>query len=305
MIDVCLLGTGGMMPLPKRNLTSCMLRCEGKNILIDCGEGTQVSIRQVGWSFKSIDIICITHMHFDHIGGVPGVLFSMINSEREEPLTVIGPKGIKTYIDMILMIPGVSLKINCIELSQKEEKLSFDNIDIFAFRVKHKITCYGYSVVLNRLPKFNVEKAKSLGLPVQYWNKLQHGLDVEYDGKTYTPGDVMGKYRRGLKVTYCTDTRPTPMIVKYVKGADLYIGEGMYGDPAKQEDAEKKMHSMLQETARMAAEAQPKELWFTHYSPSMLHPSDYFNEIRKIFPRALLSRDRKMTTLNFDEDEDE
>ena len=303
MIDVCLLGTGGMMPLPKRYLTSCILRCEGKNILIDCGEGTQVSMRSKGWSFKAIDVVCITHLHFDHIGGLPGIIFSMINSDREEPLTIIGPKGLSKFINLATtVIPGITLKLNCIELEEDEETFEFGPLSINAFKVKHRITCYGYSVVLKRLPKFNLEKAKALNLPVQFWNKLQHGEEVEYEGKKYEPSDVMEGERRGLKVTYCTDTRPVPMIEKHVEGSDLYIGEGMYGDTEKQEDAKKKMHSMMQETAEIAAKANPKMLWFTHYSPSMVRPEEYLDEIKQIFENVKIPRESANITLRFDEE---
>ena len=98
MIDVCLLGTGGMMPLPYRWLTSLLVRYNGSSLLIDCGEGTQIAMKEKGWSFKPIDVICFTHYHADHISGLPGLLLTMGNAERTEPLTMIGPKGLERVV---------------------------------------------------------------------------------------------------------------------------------------------------------------------------------------------------------------
>ena len=128
MLDVCLLGTGGMMPLPRRYLTSLMCRYNGSNILIDCGEGTQVAIKQKGWSFKPIDVLCITHYHADHISGLPGLLLTMGNAERTEPLFMIGPKGLEKVVNSHRIIaPEIPFDIEFIELKenlqtiQKEE----------------------------------------------------------------------------------------------------------------------------------------------------------------------------------------
>ena len=104
MLDVCLLGTSGMMPLPRRALTALMTRYNGSSLLIDCGEGTQVSIREKGWSMHGIDTICITHVHGDHISGLPGLLLSMGNAERKLPLTIVGPRGVKKVVEALLII---------------------------------------------------------------------------------------------------------------------------------------------------------------------------------------------------------
>ena len=104
MLDICLLGTGGMMPLPYRWLTSMMARCAGSNLLIDCGEGTQIALKEKGWSPKPIDVICFTHYHAAHISGLPGLLLTMGNAERTEPLTLIGPKGLERVVNALCMI---------------------------------------------------------------------------------------------------------------------------------------------------------------------------------------------------------
>ena len=112
---------------------------------------------------------------------------------------------------------------------------------------------------------------------------------------------VLGPPRKGLKVTYCTDSRPTRRIADAAKDADLFICEGMYGEKDKQEDAEKKKHMTFYEAAQLGAEAQPKEMWLTHYSPSLVHPAEYMDDVRQIFDRVYYGKDLKSKTLYFED----
>ena len=302
MIDVCLLGTGGMMPLPYRALTSLMVRYNGMNVLIDCGEGTQVSIKQQGWSVKPVDVICFTHFHADHISGLPGLLLTLGNAERTEPITIIGPKRVEKIVNALRMIaPELPFPIHFIELEKEEESFVFNGLRINAFRVNHNITCYGYSLELDRAGKFDVNKAKEANIPIQFWSKLQKGEIVEVDGKTYSADMVLGEPRKGIKITYCTDSRPTKGIVKNAEKSDLFICEGMYGEPDKEAKAKEYKHMTFKEAADIAAKANPKEMWLTHYSPSLVRPQDYEEKVRKIFPNTIVAKDRRTTTLLFDE----
>lgn len=303
MIDVCLLGTGGMMPLPYRALTSLMVRYNGMNVLIDCGEGTQVSIKQQGWSVKPIDVICFTHFHADHISGLPGLLLTLGNAERTEPVTMIGPKKLEKIVNALRMIaPELPFEIKFIELEKDEESFTFNGLRIRAFRVNHNVTCYGYSLELDRAGKFDVEKARTNGIPMSCWNRLQKGETVEIDGTVFTPDMVLGQPRKGIKLTYCTDTRPTNGIVKNARNSDLFICEGMYGEPDKEKKAVEHKHMTFYEAANIAKEADVKEMWLTHYSPSLVHPADYKEAVRKIFPNTVISKDRRTTTLMFQEE---
>jgi len=306
MIDVCLLGTGGMMPLPYRSLTSLMLRYNGSSLLVDCGEATQISVRRRGWSFNPIDVILITHFHADHISGLPGMLLAMGNADRTEPVTIVGPKGIEHVVRSLLVIaPRLPFEVKCIELDieKDEEVLELIGLRVKAFKVNHNMLCYGYSFELDRAGKFDAEAAKSLGLPVKFWSHLQAGENIEFEGKSYTGDMVMGPARKGLKITYTTDTRPTDKIVEEATGADLFICEGMYGDNDAESisKAREKKHMTMQEAAEIAAKAEPGEMWLTHYSPSMIKPEQYEEGIQAIYPKAYVSKDRRTTTLKFEE----
>ncbi len=305
MLDVCLLGSGGMMPLPYRWLTALMTRYSGSSLLIDCGEGTQIAIKEKGWSFKPIDIICFTHFHGDHISGLPGLLLTMGNAERTEPLTLVGPKGLERVVSALRVIaPELPFPIRFIELSGAEEELRLGGYVIRAFRVNHNITCYGYSLEIERAGKFRLDRALELGIPKPFWNKLQKGETVEDGGRIYTPDMVMGERRKGIKVVYCTDTRPTASIAANARNADLFICEGMYGEKGKEDKAAAYKHMTFYEAAKLAREADVRELWLTHYSPSLTRPEEYMEEVRRIFPRAAAGKDRKSVELDFEDEEE-
>lgn len=304
MLDVCLLGTGGMMPLPRRWLTALMTRYNGSSLLIDCGEGTQVAIKQKGWSFHPIDIICFTHFHADHISGLPGLLLTMGNAERTEPVTLIGPKGLERVVSSLRIIaPELPFELRYIELSESNRTIYQNGYRITAFKVNHNIACYGYTIEIERNGKFQLEKAMELGIPKQYWNRLQKGETIQEQGKEYVPEMVLGEKRKGIKVTYCTDTRPTPSISKHAAESDLLILEGMYGEADKISKAKEYKHMTFYEAAKIAKEAQVQEMWLTHYSPSLIKPNLYMEQVVKVFPNAIAAKDGNTKELKFEEEE--
>lgn len=304
MLDVCLLGTGGMMPLPNRWLTACITRYNGSSLLIDCGEGTQITLKGKGWSSHDIDVICFTHYHGDHISGLPGMLLSMGNADRTEPVTLIGPKGLERVVNSLRVIaPELPFELEFIELAQPFCEIELKGYHIKAFKVNHNVTCYGYSIEIKRTGRFYLEKAQNLNIPVRFWNKLQKGETIEHEGNIYTPDMVLGEERKGIKLTYCTDTRPTQSIIENAKDADLFICEGMYGEKGREGKAQEYKHMTFYEAATLAKEANVQKLWLTHYSPSLTRPEEYLPEVKKIFKATKAAKDRQTVTLEFEKDE--
>lgn len=302
MLDVCLLGSGGMMPLPYRYLTALMTRFNGSSLLIDCGEGTQVAVKEKGWSFKPIDVICFTHYHGDHISGLPGLLLTMGNADRTEPLTLIGPKGLERVVSALRVIaPELPFHIVYREIEGAEQIFEMNGYRLKAFRVNHNVLCYGYTLEIDRAGKFDAQKAKERNIPLKYWSRLQAGEKIEAEEGVFTPDMVLGPPRKGLKLTYTTDTRPTESIRKNAPGSDLFICEGMYGEKDKDAKAREYKHMTFYEAAELAKETQVKEMWLTHYSPSLTRPEQYMGEVRKIFPHAKAGKDGMSVELKFED----
>ena len=290
------------MPLPYRWLTSLMVRYNGSSLLIDCGEGTQIAIKEKGWGFKAIDVICFTHYHGDHVSGLQGLLLTMVNADRTEPLTIVGPKGLERVVGALRVIaPELPFPIRYREITEPEQSFEMNGYRLKAFRVNHNVLCYGYTLEIDRVGRFDVDRANAAGIPQRYWGMLQKGETVDVDGSTYTPDMVLGPARKGLKIAYCTDTRPTDSIRNNAAGADLFVCEGMYGEKDKLKKAKEYKHMTFYEAAHLAKDANVREMWLTHYSPSLTKPEEYMEEVRAIFPQAIAAKDRRTVELVFSE----
>ena len=305
MIDISLIGTGGMMILPERFLTAMALRYNGSIILTDCGESTQVTLKLLGWGFKNIDYICCTHFHADHMAGLPCLLLTIGNSGRTEPLTIIGSVGINDVVNSLRVIaPVLSYEIKFIEISSAESvnNMKLENgIELSSLQLSHGMPCLGYSFKLFRAGKFDVRKALLNNIPKKFWKVLQKGETVKYEDKIFTPDIVLGEERKGLKISYITDTLPTDNIPKFIDGSDLFICEGLYGDNEKELNAGKHMHMIFSQAARLAKLGNVKELWLTHYSPAIGDPQEYIENAAEIFKNTTAGYDRLTKTLNFDD----
>lgn len=304
MLDVCLLGTGGMVPLPDRWLTSLLLRYNGKMLLIDCGEGTQIPLKMCGWGFKAIDAILFTHFHADHVAGLPGLLLTLGNSGRTEKLTLVGPPGLEYVVRGLLVIsPQLPYDIRIVELPDNEAaELSLGEFAVSSLPIDHWIPCLAYSVEIKRQGKFNAEQAKKLDIPVFYWSRLQKGETIKIGNRDISPKMVLGQPRRGIKVSYCTDTRPTAELPDFIKASDLFICEGMYNDNAELEKARQKRHMLFSEAAMLAKMGSVKELWLTHYSPSLEKPQEGISAATEVFENTLAGYDLITKSIKFKED---
>lgn len=303
MLDICLLGSGGMMPLPNRWLTAMLARYNGKLILIDCGEGTQIPFKLAGWGVRNLDAICFTHFHADHIAGLPGLLLTLGNAGRTEPLILIGPKGLEHVVKSLMVIAhNLPFPIVFETIGEESTPVVLGDFVIRSHAVEHNVLCVAYSIEIQRAGKFDVEKAKANAVPMRIWNVLQKGNTVVWEGQTFTPDAVLGPHRKGLKVCYCTDSRPVESLAAFVQGANLFICEGMYGDDASLAKAAEKKHMIFSEAAKLAKEAAVSELWLTHFSPSLSFPGEYLNYAREIFSHTLVGKDLMKKTFYFEEE---
>lgn len=300
MLHVNLLGTGGTYPLKDRMLSSAIVQFNGQSILFDCGEGTQISLKRQQISANRIGTICFTHFHADHISGLPGLLLTMGIEMREKPVTIIGPVGITDIVRSLCVIaPNLPYELRFIELTQEKEEVLIDGIRLRAFRVDHTVDCYGYTAEIDRMGKFSAQKARENNVPMKVWKILQQNESTEYEGVVYTRDMAFEAARRGIKILYCTDTRPTDVIREMGQNADLMILEGMFAEEKKLPRALETHHMMYSEAATLAKEAGADELWLTHYSPSMKNPEQFLSMATNIFENTICGTDTMEKELNF------
>ena len=307
MIDVTLIGTSALLPIPERALTAAVLFCEGQSILFDCGEGTQTAARKAGVSLMRTDIIALTHYHGDHVFGLPGLLQTMCHAERTEPLYITGPKGLAAALEPILKLAWkLSYEVVPIELPADGLQLSelggwSAAAKLSAFQTEHKVSSQGYCFELRRAGKFLPDKAKSLGVPINQWSILQRGQSIQLDGKTILPEQVLGEPRRGLKFVFTGDTTACENLIDAATGADLMICEATYGKNEQTQIAADYGHMTFAQAATVAKCAGVKELWLAHYSQRIKDPQKYLPNATAIFADTAVGYDGMSTTLRFED----
>ncbi len=305
MVEMCTLGTGGTLPLPDRALSSLYIRVKGQAMLIDCGEGTQVGIRRLGWGFRCIDGVALTHFHGDHCTGLAGLLLSMEKAGREEAFMIWGPPGLKKVVEgLCVIVPRLSFPVVLREYDPTGLDFGMIGLKIRAFPVNHGVPCFGFRLELPRSPVFEPEKARALGVPMKEWKRLQEGESVRVGLHRVRPEDVTGQARKGISFVFSTDTRPCETLDRYTQGADLLILEGMYGDEEKRPQALKNHHMLFSEAAGIACRADPAALFLTHFSTSVDDPEEFLPAARAVFPRTYAARDGMVLTLRFPKGEE-
>lgn len=303
MIDLTLLGCGGNVPMPNRFLSSLFINYKGRKMLIDCGEGTQIAMKKYNCGFKNIDLILITHLHGDHIIGLIGLLQTMGNSGKTDDLTIVGPIGIIDAIKAIkVLVEYLPYKVNIIENPKQTFSLEHDilkDIDISTINLDHSTECIGYSLYFKRKPKFDREKAILNQVPQNLWKKLQENSSAIYKDKTYYADMVLGENRRGIKLSFITDTRPTFEIPEFIYESDLFICEGMYGDDLDISKAVKNKHMTFRESASLANAGNVDKLLLTHFSPSIENPKDFIQNATNLFEDTIIGEDGLTLKLSY------
>jgi ribonuclease Z len=300
-----------MQPLPSRRLSSVLVRAGGSQILIDCGEGTQVAVRERAWGLRNIDTILLTHMHADHVLGLPGLLLTLGHAERgaDEPLTIYGPEPLIPVLQGLMVVaPRLSypVQVGVLQGGESFPLPGLDGLTGSCVLLEHEIACLAYAITLPRAPRFDTERARALGVPLPEWRLLQRGETVSVAGQTIRPEQVLGPQRRGLRQVLATDTQPTPALTTFVQGdgsgTDLLIADAMYGDEEDKPKRWEAQHLTFAEAATIARDGLARQLWLTHFSPSLARPADYLDRATAIFPATTIGHDGLTTTLSFGEE---
>ncbi len=296
-LEVFVLGTSGMQPLPGRFLTSAIVRRNGELFLFDCGEGTQVSLKMLNLHWKRINRIFISHMHADHVTGLPGLLMLSSQVDRTEPLYIYGPEKLKEYIDSTRRLLDMYINYE-IRFVQTEPGIVLDTEEytVEAVPLLHTKPCMGFVMTEKDRPgEFSVQKANELNIPCgPLWGRLQKGIDIELaDGTVIHPNQVLGESRKGVRFSYVTDTMYLSHIAKHVEGSDLLLCEGMFTRDLSQDAFEKK-HMTSTQAAMIARDAKVKKLALIHYSPRYADKELQMlkQEACEVFENTVLCRDR-------------
>lgn len=306
MIRVVFLGTAASRPTVARSVSAVAVHRRGEMLLFDCGEGTQRQMMRYGTGFAVHDIF-FSHMHADHLLGLPGLLRTMGLQGREDPMRLYAAKGAGRVVNeaVHLGVERVPFPVEVREL-EPEERVERDGYDIVPFRTRHGRHSLGYALVEHeRLGRFDPERARELGIPEgPLWGRLHRGDAVEVDGRRIEPGEVVGPARPGRRVVYTGDTRPIPATVEMARGADLLIHEATFADEeaARAKETE---HSTAREAGEVARDAAALRLVLTHISPRYgVDPSILAREAREVFSPVDVAYDGMALDVPFTDGED-
>lgn len=292
-MQLTFLGTSGSLPTIERSLPCVALRINSEVILFDCGEGTQRQLMNSRLSFMKINKILITHFHADHFLGIAGLIQSMNFNDRKKPLEIFVPKGGKHFVKKLLSSGYFNPTFEIIVREVKDkETVKCNGYDIKVRRAEHLVPNIAYCIEEHRRKgKFNVQKAKELGIPEgRLYGELQKGKTIFLNGRKITPRMVLGEGRRGRKIVYSGDTVPCKAIIELSKNADVLIHEAI-GDSSLQKKANKYGHSTAKQSAEVAKEANVKQLILIHLSPRYKEIEILEKEAKEIFENTIVAKD--------------
>lgn len=298
-MKVTFLGTGGSVPTKKRNLPSLAVRTDGGLVMFDCGEGTQKQFLIAKLGFNREMRILISHMHADHILGIPGILHSMSFMGRSRDLEIYGPPGICEFVKCTTetvkfrpMFPIRTVEVHAGTVART------DSYAIKAAWADHSVPCLAYSLTENDKPgRFHPAKARELGVPKgPLWKTLQTGKPVKVGRRRIDASRVVDPPRKGLKITYGVDTRPCERVIELASGSDLLIHDGMFSSDAS-ERAREYGHSTVVEAAKIAKRSHSRNLALTHFSAIYADTSQLLAEAKAIFPRTIVAEDLRSLEL--------
>jgi ribonuclease Z len=293
-LGLTFLGTGGSVPTKNRSLPAIALNYEGQIILFDCGEGTQkqMVLGKIGFSRKMQ--IFITHLHGDHIFGIPGLLQTMSLLGRREKLEIFGPVGICNYVEAVKTCVGLYLRFP-VKIKEIKAGIAYrgKGYKVLAKWAKHSLPNLAYAFVEDEKPgKFYPKRARLLGIPEgPLWHKLQHGKTVKLpNGKVVEPEGLVGRPRPGVKVVYTGDTSPCRGVMKLAEDADLLIHDSTFGDELE-ERAKTDWHSTPSQAAKIARDASVKKLILTHISGRYANTTLLRKQAAKTFKNVEVAKD--------------
>jgi len=294
-MQVIFLGTAASIPTIARALPSVVVKRKNEILMFDCGEGVQRQMIKAGVGFHKKMKVFVSHMHGDHVLGLPGLLQTMSLLDRTQKLEVYGPVGIKAFVKAVERTVQFVLTFP-VEIHEiEDEGMVYEEKEYYVqvARTDHVIPSLAYALIEKPRPgRFNPEKAKALGIPEgPLWSRLQHGETVTIvKGKVVKPEQVVGVPRPGIKITYSGDTRPTKSLVKLAENANMLIHEATLDDELR-EKAKEDGHSTPSQAARTAKNAKVKSLILTHLSSRYKSSQPLLEQARKIFPNVIVAED--------------
>jgi ribonuclease Z len=279
VMDIIFLGTSSGTPSRERNVSSVAVVLDGTVLLFDCGEGTQHQLLRAPVKSGAIEAIFITHLHGDHVYGLPGLLATLSMNGRQRPLTLVGPEELREHVECVLR---TSHHNPMFPIDVAPPPYRGEGFTVIAAPLEHSIHALGYCLIEDDRPgTFDREKARALGIPAgPQWGELQRAGDPR----------VCGPPRPGRRVAYCTDTRPCASAAELARGADVLIHESTYAEELRAE-ADARLHSTPAGAASVAKDAGVGRLLLTHFSTRYGDVAPLVEEARAVFPNSDAAED--------------